>query len=89
MKPAVVTSVRRFVVATAVGILVSASPSLATPSLATPSLAHDGAYPISRQRAVALVTCNRMAAAVHPHYEDGHNRNAYYRACMAAHDQAE
>jgi hypothetical protein len=65
----------------AVSVLASASPGFAYDDV------HP--YPISHERAEALMECNYEASAVHPDYEDGHNRTAYYRACMYSHDQPE
>ena len=60
-------------------------------AFASPSFAYDDVhpYPISRERAEALGDCNHMAWVVHPDYHDGHNRTAFYRACMYSHGEAE
>lgn len=68
-----------------------------TIALASPAFAQhrdiwvgqDGAVHISRERTAALQYCNWIAGAFYPEVENDHNRDSYYRACMAAQGQLE
>ena len=75
-----VIALKRFA-ALAVGIAVLAQ---AAPSLAQTSEDH-----VSSARAAALRECNRMAKNLYPQYDNDHNFNEAYKACMAAHGQME
>jgi hypothetical protein len=49
----------------------------------------DGGVHVSRARAAAVRYCNSIASTYYPEVENQHNRDSYYRACMAAHGQLE
>ena len=68
-------------IATVVSVLASTSAALAYDDV------HP--YPISHKRAEALMECNYEARLIHPDFYDGHNRTAYYRACMYSHGEPE
>lgn len=71
--------------ATAVSIAAPTSPSFAQDIFID---AH-GVIHISKARASALRYCNWIARSTYPDVENDHNRDSYYRACMAAHGQLE
>ena len=71
--------------AMAVSIVARPSPSVARDIFVD---AH-GVVHISQARASALRYCNWIARSAYPDVENDHNRDSYYRACMAAHGQLE
>jgi hypothetical protein len=77
----------KWLLALAVAVSLLAQPS--------PSAARDifvdarGVVQISKARAAALRYCNWIARSTYPDVENDHNRDSYYRACMAAHGQLE
>ena len=90
-----VAAIKSFVaLATIASVIAVASPSFAQPR---DMFAHnrdiwvsqDGAVHISRARAAALRYCNWIASTYYPEVENSHNRDSYYRACMASHGQLE
>jgi hypothetical protein len=44
---------------------------------------------VDSSRAAALRECNRIAKGMYPQYDNDHNFNEAYKACMAAHGQME
>ena len=71
--------------AMAVSIVAPPSPSFAQDIFVD---AH-GVIHISKARAFALRYCNWIARDFYPDVENDHNRDSYYRACMAARGQLE
>jgi len=80
-------AVRKWLVAVAIAASAGAS--------AAPAMAQDifvdahGVVHISSARAAALRYCNWIAREFYPEVENDHNRDSYYRACMATHGQLE
>jgi hypothetical protein len=82
-------------VATPIKWLVTLAVAVSTVAPPAPSFAQDifvdahGVVHISQARAAALRYCNWIARDFYPDVENDHNRDSYYRACMAAHGQLE